>query len=482
MSLLLPARLLYKCEAPDARCDETQEAVDPAKDAAKANPEVLTSAQQTTEARIAKLLSGLGAEAGARVTELQRRGVTENTDKLTSIEQAAETADKKFSEFTQKFDQLTSTLDDSHAGELNQDQINQLTAFTVGNLNGITDSEAGKIYRSQIVDKIEDHLAKQAKISPDSASQILVGTMAREKFPNDTVDQTLFKAMRMVDGGATLGTPDKRKAIAEKMNNGEDNVKIDAGMIKLGDQTLGIKNLQILVGGGMATIDAKLTNQFILKDAVKADDGRVWARMQNGCESNLVIIDTFPPKMDGETGIQGGTTLMDGFKQAGSEYALGAVEEPDRKYLSGKQLNALRAEYKELAGVPGDTIHGAIVDEYWSKDEYGGTRWKGDVNTLLSNPTFKQALLNRIKTRQPSGGQTPTEGVTSGSGPIAPSGDRAGPPGFQEAMKDLREERARQLSGTPRTIPSLMADLMGKFQTWRAGGDKREPPDQIMSA
>lgn len=165
------------------------------------------------------------------------------------------------------------------------------------------DVGADMMFRTEMVARVNHFLKEQVsmrKVTAEQASDLLLGGMEQMKQKDKSANNSLRQASRMINYGKKenlLGETireqfrgNKRKELAEKMEKGEQGVHIEKGKITLGGKTYDIKNCEILTGVAMAEIDIRFLEKFVLKNAIFAEDGKILAQMQNGCEGNLVVL------------------------------------------------------------------------------------------------------------------------------------------------------------------------------------------------
>src|SRR3989339_277673 len=237
--------------------------------------------------------SNFGGDTKERMSELDRRinaGILHRKEIVDMLNDVKGKTEKKLDEFKNKFNSF------QDPNNLNVKEVKDLAKFSVGSFANIKDLEGGKIYRTEMVDKIEDFLngkIKEGKITPENASKIVVAGMEELQYRGGSIEKTLFDAMRMVSGGKLLKIGERKK-IEKKMQEGQNNIdlkldKNNKGLIKIGDEEYTFERVEVLTGAAMVDFTPQMSSEFILQNAVIIDN-QIWARMQNGCEGNLVII------------------------------------------------------------------------------------------------------------------------------------------------------------------------------------------------
>lgn len=165
----------------------------------------------------------------------------------------------------------------------------------------------GKIeFRTEMVARVNHFLQEQydsGRITAQEASNLLLAGMEKMKL-HIGAEKALRQANKMInwnfEGGKTeeLLSENLRKQfkgadrakLAEKMEKGEDGVRLEKGKITLGGKEYDIQDAEILTGVAMTDIDTRFLEGFVLKNAILAEDGRILAQMENGCEGNLVVL------------------------------------------------------------------------------------------------------------------------------------------------------------------------------------------------
>lgn len=260
---------------------------------AKVNTDTRASQPLQTE------FAEFGKDAQERMADLERRISEGKKTREWAVSMLSSVKDK----VGQEFDKFKGDFETMIQEGIDPEEAKKLAKYTVGNIAGITESEGGKIYRTEMTDRIEDYLAATLdaeKITAEQASSILEAGMAALSYRNGSIKQSLYDAMRMVEYGATkekgmLIGPDKRKRIEDQMAGGVD-LEPKAGKITIGGKEYQITKAEILTGAAMTEIHPQLLDKFIFQNAVIIN-GQVWARMKNGCEGNLVIIDIGEPEV-----------------------------------------------------------------------------------------------------------------------------------------------------------------------------------------
>jgi|GEM_PF-5540966 hypothetical protein len=234
----------------------------------------------------------LQADTMERVEELQRRKTLDKSER----EQLLLKVDVKGTESMNAFSQQINAA----GGTFDNKNIQKLAKLSVSSEEG----EFGKLYRTEMVARMVQFLLEQDKsvISKTDASKILEQSMASFSYETGTATQALFDAMRMVshDKNSAHKLPDalvkkfsnkrKREALAAQMeSDGVDGIQLGE-KFTFGETEYSIKECEILTGGAMTKIDAKLLSQFKIKNAIKIDN-QILAQMENGCEGNFVVID-----------------------------------------------------------------------------------------------------------------------------------------------------------------------------------------------
>lgn len=187
--------------------------------------------------------------------------------------------------------------------------LENLAKYTVNSISG---GEVGKMYRTEMMSKINEFLVEKLtskEISLDSVGILIEKCMAVLPYRSGSTKKALYEAMNMVQRDRNVGNKllpsiakkflnkTEREKLAKKMEAGEQDVEFGE-IFSVGDREYSLGECEILTGGSMTKISPKLTNSLILKNVIKIEeDGKVQflAQLKNGCEGNLIKI---TPKED----------------------------------------------------------------------------------------------------------------------------------------------------------------------------------------
>lgn len=185
------------------------------------------------------------------------------------------------------------------AADPSNENILAVAKLTDGRDWGLS-GEAQKLYRTEMVVRMQKKIQEGIGIDTGVASQILERSFAEMITDSaKSAEASLFEAMRAVEHDDMLkedytkifGHKYKREAVAKKMEKeGQDDVEVKDMEFTIGETKYRIGEIQVLTGAAMTKIDPRMTNGFILKNAIVLEDGLIFAQMQNGCEGNFVVI------------------------------------------------------------------------------------------------------------------------------------------------------------------------------------------------
>ena len=137
-------------------------------------------------------------------------------------------------------------------------------------------------------------------------------TLEDKRLPNGKKTGALYQARRMVQPGVSPGllprsitdkflSPAGRTELAKLMKVGEDGVHLGAAITMKGTN-YNVKKVEILIGAAMTKINPELASNLIIRDAILVEGGKILAWMENGCKSNLVVLDVEENITAGPTG------------------------------------------------------------------------------------------------------------------------------------------------------------------------------------
>jgi hypothetical protein len=206
---------------------------------------------------------------------------------------------KNFAEFQSYFN--------NKKPDLTNGDLEKLAAYTVHNIS--TDKEVAKMYRTEMVARINDFLVEKLEnkeISREIAGKLIERCMAALPYRAGSAKNALWDAMNMVQVDRNLGNrifeeisakfknKNKREALAREMEQkGLDNINLNE-VFKFDDQTFKIKEIEILTGGAMTKINPQLVNNLKIKNALLFENNgkkQIIAQLENGCEGNFAVID-----------------------------------------------------------------------------------------------------------------------------------------------------------------------------------------------
>jgi hypothetical protein len=234
---------------------------------------------------------GIAAESQERLGELLRKirsGSGSKEKYKRAVLMAVQKADEKFPKAQRLFVDLGAGVSD--------EKINQIATLTNGADQGLH-GEAQMIYRTEMLSRLQNWNLERRVVSAPVMSKILERSFAQIVSASArSVSESLTEAMRAVqqedmlsDYHKIFGHKYKRGKIAQNMEkNGEDDVKIKNGIMKLGGVQYRIEEIEVLAGAAMTKIvDTEYAQEFVLQNVIDMKDGLIFARMKNGCGGNF---------------------------------------------------------------------------------------------------------------------------------------------------------------------------------------------------
>lgn len=228
-------------------------------------------------------IAALHADTKERLDELQQERNFSDTRLKVIAGQAVKLVDDKSSAIEENFT------------EANISKAAQLTRFA-------GQGEAGKLARVEMISRINDGTISTGSLDTAQISQFFEESMRPLRCKGGP-RHYINIAQKMVKYGDTahipstylnmFNSPTGRQKLADIMKKDGSDSGFDLnGNLLLNEKSLHVVDCEILMGGAMTNVSPSYLSEFKLKNVIDMGDGKYMGFMKNGCQGNLVIIDT----------------------------------------------------------------------------------------------------------------------------------------------------------------------------------------------